>query len=75
MAEYQTNMQEFGGAIFTDAEKAIRILLDSADEQTNLGGFEPIERGLIFQVAPFLVRGLVGIQEKARAVEWTAEDS
>jgi hypothetical protein len=48
--------------------------VDTADEQTNLGGFEPIEEMAKAQLRPYLVRGLAGIQQKIASVRWQAEE-
>jgi hypothetical protein len=73
--KYQINGSQFLAAFAQDPEQFAQFLVDTADEQTNLGGFEPIEEMVKQQLLPYLVRGISGVQAKFANVQWQAESS
>lgn len=73
MPEYEIGLDDVLAAFAKDPAQFVKFILDSADEQTELGGFEPIEELAKQQLAPYLIRGVGGLQGKIKAVRWAAE--
>lgn len=72
--KYETNVQELGAALFTDAGRAARLTLDVVDDHIDSGKLEPIEDAVAEAARAYLEHGLRQLQERGGTLAKFAGD-